>query len=362
MRTTDKISHTQLLALTWAGVLAPAAELLPRITLPVAGKGAWLAPLMAVPILWLALRLLGQAHGEGLAQRVRRRFGRPILFIYMVWAALLLALRLRLCAQRLLTAGDRDGTLWFFLVIQAALVLWMGVGTLPALARAAQIILVVLAVTGAAVLLLALPKVRLVRILPLWGEDVVPVLTSAFPAAGVLGWGLAGAFLTGAVSPKKDSRGWYALFWLFGGCALLTVAQAILLGNLGPVLASRLDDPFFTLTKGVGIQGAFQRVESVVSALWTLADLVMSTVLVFAWQTMAEAVSPQYHRKGWTAALVGAAVLLALTFLGNGRAEMWDQQVMPWVNLILGLGLGILLALPINRPERKKVKKPEKRC
>ena len=39
----DKISRTQLMALLWAGVMAPAAELLPGLLLPGAGKGAWLA-------------------------------------------------------------------------------------------------------------------------------------------------------------------------------------------------------------------------------------------------------------------------------------------------------------------------------
>ena len=37
---TDKISRTQLMALLWAGVMAPAAELLPAMLLPAAGKGA----------------------------------------------------------------------------------------------------------------------------------------------------------------------------------------------------------------------------------------------------------------------------------------------------------------------------------
>ena len=43
----NKISRTQLMALLWAGVMAPAAELLPALLLPGAGRGAWLAVLLA---------------------------------------------------------------------------------------------------------------------------------------------------------------------------------------------------------------------------------------------------------------------------------------------------------------------------
>ena len=44
----DKISRTQLMALLWAGAMAPAAELFPGLLLPGAGRGAWLAVVLAV--------------------------------------------------------------------------------------------------------------------------------------------------------------------------------------------------------------------------------------------------------------------------------------------------------------------------
>ncbi len=46
----EGISRTQLMALLWAGVLAPAGELLPGLLLPLADKGAGWRPLW--PPLW----------------------------------------------------------------------------------------------------------------------------------------------------------------------------------------------------------------------------------------------------------------------------------------------------------------------
>lgn len=346
----DTISHTQLTALVWAGVLAPAAELLPAVTLPLAGKGAWLAPAAAIPLVLLGGWLLGSlSRGRGLAGSIREILGpvagRGVLLIYMVWALVLLALRLRLCAQRLLSAGLRDGTMWFFLLAVAGMALWMGQGKLSAFARAGQLFLALLLATAGVVLALALVRARPELVLPLWREDVVPVLTSALPAAGALAWGLFGAFLTGSVSGSGKKGGWHWLFWGLGGCLLLTLAQWTILGNLGPALAGRLDNPFFALAKSVGVEGAFQRVESVVIALWTCADLTLCVLLLFALRAMAVELSPKIQEKPVAAgaALVGAAAALAA--FSRGETEYWSRVIVPAGNLILALGLPVLLLL-----------------
>lgn len=45
-------------------------------------------------------------------------------------------------------------------------------------------------------------------------------------------------------------------------------------------MTQRMDTPFFMMVKGVGVEGAFGRVESVVIALWVLADLALLTLLL----------------------------------------------------------------------------------
>lgn len=346
----DKISHTQLTALIWAGVLAPAAELLPTITLPGAGKGAWLAPAAAIPLVLLSGWLLGTLAGRtGLAGTIRSILG-PVgggglLLIYIVWAEVLLSLRLRLCAQRLLSSGYRDGELWFFLLAVAALALWVGVGKLSAFARAGQFFLVILLTAAGIVLALSLFQVRPERVLPLWTGDTVPVLYSALPAGGALGWGLWGAFLTGQVGPSKQPRGWHWLFWGMGGCLLLALAQFIILGSLGPALSARLTDPFFALAKSVGVEGAFQRVESVISALWTLADLSTAALLLFAIRAMGGIFAPKAGGKTGAAVALVLAAVLALGAFPDGMAGRWGRELVPAVNLLLGLGAPILLFL-----------------
>lgn len=343
------ISHTQLTALLWAGALAPAAELLPTVVLPEAGRGSWLAPLAAIPLVLCSGWLVGQlADGEGLASGIRNSLGpvvgRIVLLLYIGWAVLLLALRLRLCAQRLLATGERDGALWIFLLGAAVLVVWMGMGRLPAFARAGQLFLAILLAAGAAVLLLSLSRVELERILPLWREELWGGFRGALSTAGTLGWVFYGGFLLERGGAKRPGR-WYWPAWGIGGCALLALAQGIILGNLGTELAGRLDSPFFTLAKSVGVEGAFQRVESVIAAIWTLADLALGVLLLFAIRAMGRPLLPK-GKESWVA---GGTFLLALglafaLFTGRSASE-WNRTWVPAGNLLLGILLPIIMVV-----------------
>ncbi len=347
----DRISQTQLCALLWAGLMAPAAELLPAVTLPLAGRGAWLSAVIALPVLLALgglLARLGQRPG-GLAGSIRRGLGpvlgRVVLAAYLVWGELLLALRLRLCAQRLIASGERDGSMWFFLPVIALLVLWMARGKLSAFARAGQVFLAVLLMAAGAVLLLSLFQIKPEHLLPLWLGDAVPALRAAVPLLGVLGYGVFAAFLLEETEPaRRRGRDW--LLWGGGGCLLLGVEQAVVTGNLGPQLAQRLNSPFFALAKSVGVEGAFQRVESIIAALWTFADVALLGTLAFALWKLARALFPKVRQKpAVTGALLPGAVLGIAAFPEGMLADAFGRESALLGNLILGVLAPVLVFL-----------------
>ena len=355
----DRISRTQLMALLWAGTLAPAAQLLPGLLLDRVGRGAWLAAALSAPLAlaagWLWGALAGrEGPARAMCRLLGRRSGQVLLLIYMVWGQLLLTLSLRSCAQRLLASGERDGALWFFVLALAGLLLWMGRGRLAAFARAGQLFLAALLAAAGVVLSLSLLQARPERLLPLWWEDAGPLLLAALEGTGALGWGFFAAFLLGRVWPE-EGRGWHWTAWGLGGVLLLAAAQGVILGNLGPALASRLESPFFALAKSVGVEGAFQRVESIVSALWTFADLALGGVLIFALRAMGEELLPPRARRWlpWGAVLLAAAGSLTL-LAGAARVEEWSRQWVPLGNLVLGLGVPALLGPLAKRRRRTK--------
>ena len=345
----DHISETQLCALFWAGLMAPAAELLPSIVLPQAGAGSWLTSLVALPILlgvsWCVLRMGRRGLAFGITDALGSGLGKGVLLLYLIWGEFLVALRLRLCAQRLLATGERDGSLWFFLPAAALLVLWMARGKLAAFARAGQIFLGVLLVTAAVVLGLSLSKVCPEYLSPLWWQYTVPVLRGSLGICGVLGYGIFAAFLLGDRKPTPQSRRDWVL-WCTAGCLLLTAEQAVVLGNFGTSLAQRLNRPFFILAKSIGVEGAFQRVESVVAALWTFADLVQLGVLLFALWRIVERLHPRAEQKttATIAVLLGAVAALGM-FSDGLQAEWAGRTVVLLGNLLFGLALPLVVAL-----------------
>ena len=348
------ISWEQFGALLWAGALAPVVELLPVITLPAAGRGAWLAPLIAVGVLFPFFFKMDKLGGSVLTAREKlgKIPGTVFLLVYLGWLELLLTLRLGLCARRMLVSGERDGSIWFFLITLAVLCLWMGLGDPASFARAGQLFLTILVLVMGIVLLLSLPRTRIDWLLPLWKEDVIPVLRSGVPAAGVIFWSMLPML---CLNPAERTGRNHLLWWGIGGCAALCAMQSILIGNLGPGLAGQTQNAFFALTKSVGVEGAFQRLESVVAALWLLADLTLAVTILLAVRAVCGRLAPEISVNWIVTVALGIGVWGAWCWCLRGESmELWNRSWVPAGNLTLGLGG--TTALYIGSTIRQKIK------
>lgn len=346
----DRISPRQLMVLLWGALLAPAAELLPAVTVAMGGRGAWIGALLAAPLLaGLGLCLWRLCRGEGgLAGGLQRAFGRPLgkglLLLYIVWGLGLLILRLRLSAQRLMSAGYRDGALWALLPVVAALALWMAWGKLSAFARTGEIFFGALLVTLVLVVGLSLTQVRPVLILPIWREELAGGARALLPTAGVLGYGIYAALLLPRVEWGKHGRSRW-LWWSVLGCVGLALMQIAVVGSFGAALTGRLSSPFFDLSKSVGIPGAFQRVESVVAAVWTFSDLIVSGLLLRGMCLGTYALAPKIKEGTAALAFLLAAVVGAfLAFPDGFLAQSISRGPALWGNLVLGWGIPLAAA------------------
>ena len=344
----DLLSPGQWGALLWVAAMAPAAELLPGTALETAGRGGWLSPGAAGIIL---LPLLGISRREGDALSRQTGWRKLLLRLCTLWMGLLLIFRLVLCARRMLWVGERDGAGWYFLLTLSALTLWMGQGKLRVLGRTGQMFLVLLLAAAALVLGLSVIRVRADRLFPLWSEDVVPVLRSSAATAGHLSW----ALLPMLFLPAREGGRKRVVLWGAGGCMLLILAQAIILGNLGVGLAARSESAFFALTKRVGVEGAFQRVESVVSALWVLSDLTVCAVLVHAIGLVWEGSLFHVKRERVSSVVLLVGTGAALWILRQGiPIEEWNRD---WV--WLGNLMACVLAVIADAKGVAMVKKPK---
>lgn len=350
----DRITLRQLLALTFAALLSPAVQILPGETALRAGEGAWLSALAALPAAlagWWALCALLRRGKElrGLPRAacdlLGPAAGRGLCLVYLLWGLFLLAANARLAALRFLTISYRNASLSLFALILLGVAFWLARKPAGALARAGEVFFLALTVGLALTLALGAFQIRAVNLLPVWTEDLPGLASAALPVLGLLGYGVFAACLAGPVEPEEGGRR-KALRWGVGLCLTLTALQAVCLGGFGPGLVARLDTPFFMMAKAIGFEGTFQRVESLVIALWVLSDLALLALLTAACDRLARQTFAL--REGRSAALPVA--------LAAGAGALWLfpdafflddllNSALLWGNLLLGLVLPAALVV-----------------
>lgn len=347
----------QLSPIVWTALLAPAAGTLPGVAARNAGAAGWLSTLIALPAVLLAGRavwLLTNRGEEDLSCAYCRILGRMggnvLIFIYVSWCVVLLALRLRLSSHRLLLAGRQTGTYWFYLPIILAVSVWLARGKPAVLARAASRFFPALVSALSAVTMLAVFQVRGQNLWPVWTQDVLPACEAAVSALGILCGGIYGGFLLG--STEQDG-GWCGR--AAGICLGISGVQAVILGNFGAQLTARLEDPFLALSKSVGVEGAFQRLEVLAAGILLFSDLTMIALLLLAGRRMMERITPAWPRGAVLAAGAVLAILGATVgFEDVYEAQRFERAWMPLGNLILGLCVPGGLCLLFGRTRNKR--------
>lgn len=346
----DTLSFSQLMALLFGALLGPAAELLPGAAAQagVTGALAVFGVGLAMAGAGLLLGTLAAPRGglaQGLAEVFGGFFGKGVLLLYIVWCQVLLTLRLRLSAQRLLGSGERDGAVWFFLLALGLMALWMAHGHLGALGRAAQLFFTVLGVTGGVVLVLALFQVEGGNLLSTWTWSPAGAGELLRPGLIALGYGLFGAFLLQPDGARRLSRPW--LGWSAGAGLVLVAAQLVMIGRYGPQLTTRLHSPFFHLAKSVGVEGAFQRVESIVAAVWVFSDLLLLTGILWCMRRIGAVLCPRLPAPVLVTIAALSAMVTALALFGETLSPRGlEGYLLPAGSLILGLavpGLALLI-------------------
>lgn len=346
----DHISMRQVLTLLFSALLSPAIRLLPGRTAEAAGTAAWLSSLAALPVLlglcWVLFSLLRPAEGKppvGLAGVLVEVFGRPVgktlCVLYLLWGIFLLCANTRLVALRFLSTSYRNAPLGLFMVVLLAVTLWLTLKPVRVLARVGEIFYLALAIGLGAALFFGAFQIRPRNVLPVWVEDVPGVLSGAVPVLGLLGYAVFAAFMSEHVRPRAGDRR-HALRWAAVFCVVLTALQLVCLGSFGPGLTIRMDSPFFMMVKGIGVEGTFQRVESLFISLWVLSDLALLAFLSSACASLVKSTFARPSRRCGTVVIVIVALLGALLLFPD---VFLLDKITRWIILPGNLIFGFLL-------------------
>ena len=348
------ISLRQLLSLLFAALFPLCTERLPSRTASAGGAG-WLCPLLAgaaaIGILALLCRrpLLGQANlTEGKGWQTK-----PLTALFLLWTLFLASGHGARIGSRLSDALRASPVLLGLAVL--ALAAWMAAGGLPSFARACEIF--ALAV-GAGFLLIAVFGVFRLRgeYLVLFSmEEVGAVPGRALSVLGTAAVGVCALFFLGDVTPEKGGRD--ILLRRTGGFFLMvSLSMLLVLGRFGPALTGKITRPFFQMASGLGLEGAFQRLEEVASALWLLGDGALLGLLLLTARRLAASLLGRQETAGQTWGLAG------LAFLGSIPTGFWNGilagDFLPFCNLLAGaVGLIWTAFSGISKKSKKLEKK-----
>ena len=177
-------------------------------------------------------------------------------------------------------------------------------------------------------------------------RELMQVPLGSLECLGLLAVGCYGIFLIKDVAPEEHTTG--RTCRMLGRLALLLGGIGILiLGRFGASLTGQIDRPFFQMVSGLGLEGAFQRLEQLASALWALGDLALLGFLLLCLTRLTAHAARRQEKAGWTWGLAVILFLLALP------VSFWNGVLagpLLWAgNLFAG---GIILAV-FGRKKKK---------
>lgn len=363
------LSVTQFMILLWGSLFSPVMELLLSVVSDTTPRVGFLAPLLAFPFLLLSgYVLLSLSHTKeglhhGLTQGTRPMLGLILLLVYLLWGILLLSLRLQLAALSFRSVGYKEGSFFFLLPVLALFVWWMAGTGLTSFARASTFFFAALVVMFLLVIGLSLSQVEWVYLLPVTTSDVLPLFQGMAGVLSILGYLIFATFFIGDVAwgdSSTNHRTW--VLWCVLACVSMSLFLLVATGTFGSALLQDMGDPFFQLAKGVRVEGGFQRVESLVAAVWTLADFLLMGVILRSCAYCLEKILTQIKKKTWEqekhdkiilGIIVGISAMIALAF---PRLTSFSETWALFGNLVLGwvLPFGLFFIKKVLHSRRKR--------
>lgn len=354
MNTDYSFSRRQLLALCMVFVLSPALRLVPPTATRLAGRAAWLSPVLAAPFVMLYAVFLSalfsrRAYGEGMGQLALRalggRWGKVMLGVLAAWFLLYAAFTMRSGSERIISTMYPDSGPEIFIITMTATCLIAALDAPRTLVRAANIFLAAVLGVLLVVLIFALFSVRRENLLPVSVLDLPGALGAAGYTVNVSVLPLyAAAFLT-PLRHREEKGVKSEIKWVLGVTLLLVWLMVGIVGCFGAELAAHLTHPFFTLVKNLRFFNTVERVEALVVSLWFFTDFVVVSVCIIAAQLCLRLImgkSAAYvgeplsslRRGRWVIRLcaVFCAVLAFLLAPDPSSLDKWSRIVIPATN------------------------------
>lgn len=347
----DKISVRQLLFVFTIIVSSPATRLLPKYAAAKAHQAAWVSPFVSVVpfivILLIIDSLLKKYEGQSMSDIINKLMGKylgkPVLVLYLLWAFFLAALYSRYYVERLTNSIYPNISIDVLLVLTIIPIAYILRSGFTVIARMSEILLPFI---GAMLVLLAiflLPRVRPDNVLPVYYNDIVPIMGASLSSIGILSYLFLLFFLSGSLVNLKSLRS-FGYIAAYINISSLVLVIFIAVGVLGYSVAQRAPMPVLVTVKQVSLLDTIENIEAIIIAIWIFADFTLISTFLVVTLNLIKSIFKLADTRPF---INITAILLYFLSLGicSSKFELEEFSITLFmqINLIMGYGIPILL-------------------
>lgn len=349
----DKISLRQVIGIFFVGALSLIIKVIPKQTTALSGKGTWVASLLAlIPVLflfWMLYFLLRGAKGRHLGEIYCTIFGtvlgKILVAAYFLWTFVLMCMTARDYADRFLATTYQNEVLAVFIAILLALVFVTAKGRLSAFGRMGEMCLAILLTVLILIIVFSASKVDtdLKRTVFLTPGDVWAAVPSVLPYVSIIGLATYSGFLWPSVQLQERGNRKLVVGWILSFSLVMAVLQIAILGVMGIELVPHLQFPLFHLIKNITVFGVFERLESIIIALWAATDYIFVSTLAILSVKLLSFLFQAKGTKEWISPILLIVFAGSLLITSDSFAlEEFSKTAVRAVDLVLCFGVPTL--------------------
>jgi spore germination protein KB len=285
------ISNYQLLLLTAVFVSGASSLIIPNLVASVAGRDLWLsiisAAIVGLLVVWVNIHLAELHPGKSFVEFTMQLLGK---WIGGVVAVSLIIIELLAGTDVIWYVGDFFTTVYMtgssryyiHILFIAVLVIAVLYG-LEVVARAAEVLFVLIFPLYILALLLLIPEYKIDNLLPIAENGAAPIVAGMFPLMNNAVFPiicLSMIFTTNIKNIKAAKKSifkgyFWGMFELFAG---MTVCVLV----VGGTLTGKLRYSLFTVTKEINVGVIFSRLEALIVIVWLVASFFAVYIYIYA--------------------------------------------------------------------------------
>jgi len=331
----NKISHTQLMMLTFVSVLSPAIRILPTLEAKYAGGAVTLSLAIGGVLSILYINSLWKLKnaGESIIETIEKGLGKPVSRIICgvlpVWLVFYTGFVLRGAGERIVSSVFRRGRLWSILIPMLIVSAYSAKEGASVVARCGSCVFTVIIPALGVILPMSVGEIDIEYILPVADVKAQGVAMGAFAVFDVMTVFFYGSILRNKVREEMPGR---TKRWAIGTLITIAAISIVTVGGISPEAAEKTDHPFFVMIRNISITGVIERMDSVVIALWVLSDFIyigmLITIAEELWRQNAKEVSEKTR-------IFGVIMIYAVSLLcGHNQFDYrtLSEKIIPVIN------------------------------